>query len=141
MPDTLLASLASTLKPSILEVARSLGEPEQAISRGFELAVAAVFEELTGKTDDLEMLRQVIDLASNPPQPWVHGCEHRPTDQLKFCSHRGRQAIVINPLWKQRECPSRFDESRIGLGNRRCLDGTGGCSAIGADLPRNARSQ
>jgi hypothetical protein len=67
MPDTLLASLASTLKPSILEVARSLGEPEQAISRGFELAVAAVFEELTGKTDDLEMLRQVIDLASNPP--------------------------------------------------------------------------
>jgi Bacterial protein of unknown function (DUF937) len=67
MPDTLLASLASTLKPSILEVARSFGEPEQAISRGFELAVAAVFEDLTGKTDDLEMLRQVIDLASKTP--------------------------------------------------------------------------
>jgi hypothetical protein len=67
MPDTLLASLASTLKPSILEVARSLGKPEQAISRGFELAVAAVFEDLTGKTDDLEMLRQVIDLASKTP--------------------------------------------------------------------------
>jgi hypothetical protein len=34
MPDTLLAWLASTLKPSILEVARSLGEPGQAISEG-----------------------------------------------------------------------------------------------------------
>jgi hypothetical protein len=71
MPDTLLASLASTLKPSILEVARSVGEPVQAISQGFELAVAAVFEDLTGKTDDLQMLRQVIDLVSKTPSNLV----------------------------------------------------------------------
>ena len=34
---------------------------------GSELAVAAVFEDLTDKTDHLEMLRQVIDLASKTP--------------------------------------------------------------------------
>jgi stress response protein YsnF len=43
------------------------GYTEQAISRGFELAVAAVFEDLTDKTDHLEMLRQIIDLASKTP--------------------------------------------------------------------------
>jgi OOP family OmpA-OmpF porin len=67
MPDTLLASLASALKPSTPEVARSLGEPEQAVSRGFELATAAVFEGLARKTKDPDMLRRVIDLASKTP--------------------------------------------------------------------------
>ena len=69
MPDTLLASLASMLKPSTLEAARSLGEPEQAVSRGFELATAAVFEGFLNRktTSDPDLLRQVIDLASKTP--------------------------------------------------------------------------
>lgn len=71
MSDTLLASLASTLRPSTQEAARSLGEPEQAVSRGFELATAAVYEGLTRQTNDPDKLRQVIDSASKTPAALV----------------------------------------------------------------------
>lgn len=46
------------------EVARSLGESKQTLSRGLELATAAIFSGLSGKTADSETLRQVVDLAS-----------------------------------------------------------------------------
>jgi OmpA-OmpF porin, OOP family len=68
MPDTLLSSLSSTLKLSTREViARSLGESEQAVSRGLEFATAAVFDGLHRQTGQSDVMRQVIDLASKAP--------------------------------------------------------------------------
>jgi hypothetical protein len=68
MPDTLLASLSSTLKLSTREeIARTLGESEQAVSRGLELATAAVFDGLHRQIGQSDAVRQVIDLASKAP--------------------------------------------------------------------------
>jgi OOP family OmpA-OmpF porin len=68
MPDTLLASLSSTLKLTAREeIARSLGESEQAVSRGLEFATAAVFDGLHRQTGQSDVMRQVIDLASKAP--------------------------------------------------------------------------
>jgi len=68
MPDTLLSSLSSTLKLSTREqIARSLGESEQAVSRGLEFATAAVFDGLHRQTGQSDIMRQVIDLASKAP--------------------------------------------------------------------------
>ncbi len=68
MPDTLLSSLSSALKLSTRgEIARSLGEPEQAVSRGLEFATAAVFGGLHRQTGQSDVMRQVIDLASKAP--------------------------------------------------------------------------
>jgi OOP family OmpA-OmpF porin len=68
MPDTLLSSLSSTLKLSTREeIARSLGESEQAVSRGLEFATAAVFDGLHRHTGQSDIMGQVIDLASKAP--------------------------------------------------------------------------
>jgi len=68
MPDTLLASLSSTLKLTAREeIARSLGESEQAVSRGLEFATSAVFDGLHRQTGQSDVMRQVIDLASKAP--------------------------------------------------------------------------
>jgi OmpA-OmpF porin, OOP family len=68
MPDTLLSSLSSALKLSTREeIARSLGESEQAVSRGLEFATTAVFGGLHRQTGQSDVMRQVIDLASKAP--------------------------------------------------------------------------
>src|ERR1700693_4912153 len=68
MPDTLMSSLSSTLKLATREViARSLGESEQAVSRGWEFATAAVFDALHRQTGQSDVMRQVVDLASKAP--------------------------------------------------------------------------
>jgi OOP family OmpA-OmpF porin len=68
MSDTLFASFSPTLKRTTLEtISRQLGEPEQAVSRGFELSTTAVFRELTRKTGDTDALHEIIDLASKTP--------------------------------------------------------------------------
>jgi OmpA-OmpF porin, OOP family len=68
MPDTLLSSLSSTLKLSTREeIARSLGESEQAVSRGLEFATAAVFGGLHRQIGQSDVMRQVIELASKSP--------------------------------------------------------------------------
>jgi OmpA-OmpF porin, OOP family len=68
MPETLLSSLSSTLKLSIREeIARSLGESEQAVSRGLEFATTAVFGGLHRQTGQSDVMRQVIELASKAP--------------------------------------------------------------------------
>jgi OmpA-OmpF porin, OOP family len=68
MPDTLLSSLSSTLKLTTREeIARSLGESEQAVSRGLEFATAAVFDALHRQTAQSDVMRQVIDLSSKAP--------------------------------------------------------------------------
>ena len=68
MPDTLLSSLSSTLKLTTREeIARSLGESEQAVSKGLEFASAAVFGGLNRQTGQSDVMRQVIELASKAP--------------------------------------------------------------------------
>jgi hypothetical protein len=65
--DTLLISIGSTLEPFTPEIARTLGEPEQHISRGVELATATVLGALSLKTVDPDALRQVVALAQAMP--------------------------------------------------------------------------
>ena len=68
MPDTLLPSLSSALTLSTREeIARSLGESEQAVSRGLEFATAAVFGGLRRQTGQSDVIRQLIELASKAP--------------------------------------------------------------------------
>jgi OOP family OmpA-OmpF porin len=68
MPNTMLSSLSSTLNLSAREEgARTLGESEPAVSRGLELAMAAVFAGLNRQTDQPDAMRQLIDLASKTP--------------------------------------------------------------------------
>ncbi len=68
MPNTLLSSLSSTLNLSTREeIARTLGESEPAVSRGFELATAAIFDGLNRLTGQPDAMRQVIDMAFKGP--------------------------------------------------------------------------
>jgi OmpA-OmpF porin, OOP family len=68
MPNTLLASLSSTVKLTTREeIARTLGESEAAVSRGFDLATAALFDGLNRLTGQPETMRQVIDMGSKGP--------------------------------------------------------------------------
>lgn len=68
MPNTLLASLSSTVKLTTREeIARTLGESEAAVSRGFDLATAAIFDGLNRLTGQPEVMRQVIDMGSKGP--------------------------------------------------------------------------
>jgi OOP family OmpA-OmpF porin len=65
MSDTLFSSFSSTLTPpNREEIAKTLGESDRAVSRGLELATAAVFNGLNRQTGDSDAMRQVIDLAS-----------------------------------------------------------------------------
>src|SRR6202000_820552 len=68
MPDTLLSSLSSTLNlTSRHEIAKFLGESEQAITRGFEFATATVFDGLRRQIGQSDLMRQVIELANKAP--------------------------------------------------------------------------
>ena len=68
MSNALLSSLSSTLKLTTREeIARTLGESEQAVSKGLQLATAAIFDGLHRQTGQSEAMRQVIDLASKAP--------------------------------------------------------------------------
>jgi OmpA-OmpF porin, OOP family len=68
MSNALLSSLSSTLKRTTREeIAKTLGESEQAVSKGLQLATAAIFDGLHRQTGQSEAMRQVIDLASKAP--------------------------------------------------------------------------
>ena len=68
MPDTLLSAVTSTLSPSIRAgIAKALGESEQAVSTGVDLATAAVFDGLHHQVGQSDAMRQVIELASKAP--------------------------------------------------------------------------
>ncbi len=68
MSNTLLSSLSSTLKlTNREEIARMLGESEPSISKGLQLATAAIFDGLHRQTGQSDAMRQVIDLASKAP--------------------------------------------------------------------------
>ena len=68
MLDTLFSSSLAALKrfdPG--DIANSLGESQQSISRGLESSVAAVLSGLSRNTGDSSAMQQVVDLASKAP--------------------------------------------------------------------------
>lgn len=68
MSNALLSSLSSTLKLSTREeIGRTLGESGAAVSKGFDLATAAIFDGLSSLTGQPDAMRQVIDMASKGP--------------------------------------------------------------------------
>lgn len=63
MPDSLFATLLHTLDSgSISSIAGSLGQSEQAVSRGMESSIATVLGGLASKSEDLAGLRKLLDL-------------------------------------------------------------------------------
>ena len=65
MSNALLSSISSALNLSARqEIAKILGEPEPAVSKGLELASNAVFAGLNQQTGQSETMRQVIEMAS-----------------------------------------------------------------------------
>jgi outer membrane protein OmpA-like peptidoglycan-associated protein len=68
MADSLFASLLGALgSGGIGELAGALGQSEQSILRGLESSVAAVLGGLAGRSQDLDALVQIFDLASYVP--------------------------------------------------------------------------
>ena len=68
MADSLFASLLDALgSGGIAELADTLGQSEQSILRGLESSVAAVLGDLAGRSQDLDTLVQIFDLASYVP--------------------------------------------------------------------------
>jgi len=63
MPESLFASLLHTFDRSgISQIAGTLGESEQAVSRGIESSMASVLGAMAGKSDDPGALRRMLDL-------------------------------------------------------------------------------
>ena len=61
---SLLTDLFSTVdKRSMGEIAGALGESDQSASRGLQLGIASVLGGMAGKSDNPNILRQVLDLA------------------------------------------------------------------------------
>jgi hypothetical protein len=102
MPDTLLSSLSSTLKLKTREeIARFLGESEQAVTRGFEFATAALFEGLHRQTGQSEVMRQVIAGSGQQVLPYRGGgCR----GQDWFRSRRNRPRHGTSPAGGSRTC-------------------------------------
>jgi outer membrane protein OmpA-like peptidoglycan-associated protein len=63
MPESLFASLLHSLdRSSISQIASTLGESEQGVSRGMEASIASVLGALSSKSDDPAALRRTLDL-------------------------------------------------------------------------------
>jgi outer membrane protein OmpA-like peptidoglycan-associated protein len=68
MAESLFASLLHSLdKSSISQIAGSLNESEQSVSRGMEASMASVLGVMASKADDQGALRHTLDLA---PENW-----------------------------------------------------------------------
>jgi OmpA-OmpF porin, OOP family len=66
MSDSVFSTLLGMLdKNTMGQIAGSLGEPEQSVSRGVESSIATVLSGLAAKADDPNSLRQILDSASN----------------------------------------------------------------------------
>ena len=69
MSSSILDSLLTAFRSQGLgEVAAHLGQPEGAVSRGFETTAATMLGALGSKTADSGFMRQIFDLASGAPQ-------------------------------------------------------------------------
>jgi outer membrane protein OmpA-like peptidoglycan-associated protein len=71
MAESLFHSILSTLDRSATsQIARKLGEPDGAVSRGLESSIAAVLAGLSTKTDDPGTLRRIVDLVPGISGGW-----------------------------------------------------------------------
>jgi OmpA-OmpF porin, OOP family len=63
MADSMFASLLHKLdRGGVCDVARALGESEQAVSRGMESSIAVVLGSMAGKSEEPDTLRKLLDL-------------------------------------------------------------------------------
>lgn len=68
MSNSLLDSLLGSFRSQGLgDIASRLGQPEAAVSRGFETTVASMLGALGSKTGDPAAMRQIFDLATSAP--------------------------------------------------------------------------
>jgi outer membrane protein OmpA-like peptidoglycan-associated protein len=64
MAESLFASLLHTLnKSNVSQIASSMGESEQSVSRGLESSIASVLGAMAAKAEDSGALRKMLDLA------------------------------------------------------------------------------
>jgi len=121
MPDTLLPSLSSALTLSTREeIARSLGESEQAVSRGLEFATAAVFGGLRRQTGQSDVIRQLIELASKAP---ADGSSTLTASQLGNPNSPlilGWQKVSVFCAGTRPGNNSQYDGSRVGVAADLC---------------------
>jgi OmpA-OmpF porin, OOP family len=70
MPDSMFASLLNTLdSKAIGEVAQTLGQPAQSVSKGLESSIAALLGGLTAKSNDPTTLQRIIDTVPSTAGP------------------------------------------------------------------------
>jgi OOP family OmpA-OmpF porin len=70
MADSMFASLLNTLdSKAISEVAHTMGQPAQSVSKGLESSVAAVLGGLTSKSNDPTALQRIIDTVPSTAGP------------------------------------------------------------------------
>ena len=68
MPSSLFSAVQGLLEPRIVaDIASRLGDPEAAVSRGFESSIASVIGGLANKVGDGSVMRQIFDLVSGAP--------------------------------------------------------------------------
>ena len=66
MPNSMFASLLNMLdKRSVSEVAQTLGQPDQSVSRGMELSIASLLAGMARKSDDPAALQGILDTVSH----------------------------------------------------------------------------
>ncbi|HEY6273377.1 MAG TPA: OmpA family protein [Terriglobales bacterium] len=124
MAESLFASLLHTLDHnSVAQVASSLGESEQGVSRGLESSVASVLGGIAGKAEDTGALRGIMNLLpensgdlswtklasglATPGSPWISTAK-----QLMSGIFGTGDTAVTNALSR---------ESGIGAGSARTL--------------------
>ena len=70
MADSMFASLLNTLdSKAISDVAHSMGQPAQSVSKGLESSVAAILGGLTSKSNDPTAMQRIIDTVPSTTGP------------------------------------------------------------------------
>ena len=70
MPDSMFASLLNTLdSKSVGEVAHTLGQPAQTVSKGLESSIAALLAGLTTKSNEPSTMQRIIDTVPSTTGP------------------------------------------------------------------------
>ena len=133
--STTLASLSSMLKRTDIEgVARNLGEPEQAVSRGMDLSATSIFSALSRKAGDSDLMRQVTDLASKTPanalSSAVSGGQYtNPSSPLTAAGERllswvfgGSQGTILNSISRETGLRAAAASTVMALGAQSVLN-------------------
>jgi OmpA-OmpF porin, OOP family len=142
MAESVFASLLHTLDHgSVAQIASSLGESEQSVSRGLESSIAATLGALIHKGDDPSTLRRILDLApSSEEQPsWGQMATLSAPDSTWM--NTGRQ--LLSNIFGPTEGPltdALSAESGVGSGTAKTLLAMG-ASMVAAFLARKVRRE